>query len=171
MCGYEVFSNYCYHTNHTTSDALGLLNHHLYDDKASGNLSHLRSNAAIITGFHHEHFSVLLGKARKIHTDILESMLDIVLDRRGTPTNVLLHSYLQDVRSYSFAASALLMLLHVNFSCFTGEWITSVAVTNLQSLTKGLWPGLYAEETLRRPTPKTSPVCQNCQLRIIICCW
>ncbi|XP_046456588.1 uncharacterized protein LOC124203785 [Daphnia pulex] len=100
MCGYKVFSHYCYHTNHTTSNAL--LKHHSYD-KASGNLPHLRSNAVgccnlIIAGFHHEHFSVLLRKTHKIPTDILESMLDFVHDRRGTSTNVLLHPYLQDVR-------------------------------------------------------------------------
>ncbi|EFX82652.1 hypothetical protein DAPPUDRAFT_101321 [Daphnia pulex] len=59
----------------------------------------------------------------KIPTDILESMLDLLLDRRGTSTNVLLHPYLQDVRSYSFTASALLMLLHVKFSCFTGQLV------------------------------------------------
>ncbi|EFX82828.1 hypothetical protein DAPPUDRAFT_240833 [Daphnia pulex] len=59
-------------------------------------------------------------EARKIPTDILESMLDFVHDRRGTSTNVLLHPYLQDARSSSFTASALPMLLH-KFSCFTGE--------------------------------------------------
>ncbi|EFX82717.1 hypothetical protein DAPPUDRAFT_101435 [Daphnia pulex] len=58
--------------------------------------------------------------ARKIPTDILESMLDFVLDRRGTSSNILIHPYLQDVHSSSFTALLLLILLH-NFSCFTGE--------------------------------------------------
>ncbi|XP_046641473.1 uncharacterized protein LOC124326603 [Daphnia pulicaria] len=95
-----------------------------------------------------------LLRARKIPTDILEPMLDFVHDRRGTSTNILLHPYLQDFKTYVHPASLLqcflsASLLH-NFSCLTGELDHfSCCDTPVQSLTTGLWPG-NAEETSRR---------------------
>jgi hypothetical protein len=70
-------------------------------------------------------------------TEILVPMLTFVHDRRGTSINVLLHLFLRDARSSSFTASK-----H-NWFYFTGDLATGErrAVTHLQSLTTGLWPG------------------------------
>ncbi|EFX82582.1 hypothetical protein DAPPUDRAFT_240809 [Daphnia pulex] len=54
-------------------------------------------------------------------------------------------------KTYAHTASLLQRFLCCYTSTFLASlasWITSVAVTHLQPLTKGLWPGLYAEETL-----------------------
>ncbi|EFX87912.1 hypothetical protein DAPPUDRAFT_311336 [Daphnia pulex] len=59
-----------------------------------------------------------LEKSTQDSTDILEPMLIILHDGRGT--SIMLHPNLPDVRSSSFTASVLLMLQN-NFACFTGE--------------------------------------------------
>ena len=59
-----------------------------------------------------------------------------VHDRRGTSTNVLLHPYLQDVRSSSFTTSVLLMLLtcYTTFLASLASWIHFTSWITLQLL-------------------------------------
>jgi len=98
-------------------------------------------------------------------------MLDFVHDRRGTSTNVLLHPYLQDVRSSSFTASVLHMLLacYTTFLASLASWITSVAVTHLQSLTTGLYPGTQQLTYFRRLSTSylfaLNSLCNNSKIR------
>ncbi|XP_046646304.1 uncharacterized protein LOC124336509 [Daphnia pulicaria] len=161
-------------TTATTPTTVALLNHHSYD-KASGNLPHLRSNAvcccnSIIISFCHEHFSVLLRKehARSPRTSLSQCWILSMTEEGLPPTFCSILIF----KTYAHPASLLQRFLccYTTFLASLASWITSVAVTHLQSLTKGLWPGI-AEETLRRSTPNTSPVCQKCQLRNILCCW
>ncbi|XP_046459081.1 uncharacterized protein LOC124205666 [Daphnia pulex] len=92
----------------------------------------------------------------------LESMLDFVHDRRGTSTNVLLHPYLQDVRSSSFTASALLVLLH-NFSCFTGE-LDHFSCCDTPAVThQGIMARFICRGDVEKTDTKRSPVFQKCR--------
>ncbi len=87
-------------------------------------------------------------------TEILVPMLTFVYDGRGTSINVLLHPYLRDALSSSFTDS-----IH-NLFYFTSlaTWRVSgplhdrflSAVTHLQSLTTGFFPGTQQLTYFRR---------------------
>jgi hypothetical protein len=81
--------------NITYLSNLTLLQYFITLSLASGNLSHLRSNAvcccnSIITGFHHEHFSVLLRKGKDcyafyIFINVTHFVLQSMQDPHGHP--------------------------------------------------------------------------------------
>jgi hypothetical protein len=70
-------------------------------------------------------------------------MLTFVPEGRGASSNVLLHPYLPDVRSWAHLTSLLLLLQLVLLHRRVGtlQWSLPFAVTHLQLLTTGLCPG------------------------------